>query len=53
MKYEQIIKDLEEIKSLCDEDSPIIASHRIQWLIDDIKKYQNNLSIWKIITGKS
>jgi cell fate (sporulation/competence/biofilm development) regulator YmcA (YheA/YmcA/DUF963 family) len=52
MKYEEIVKNLEQIKNLCEEESPIIASHRIQWLIDDIRKYQHNLTFWDILTGK-
>jgi cell fate (sporulation/competence/biofilm development) regulator YmcA (YheA/YmcA/DUF963 family) len=51
MKYEEIVKNLEQIKNLCEEDSPIIASHRIQWLIDDIKKHQHKLTFWDILTG--
>ena len=52
MKYEEIVKNLEQIKRLCEEDSPTIASYRIQWLIDDIRKYQHNLTFWDILTGK-
>jgi cell fate (sporulation/competence/biofilm development) regulator YmcA (YheA/YmcA/DUF963 family) len=52
MKYEKIVKNLEQIKTLCEEDAPIMASHRIQWLIDDIKKHQYNLTFWDILTGK-
>ena len=53
MKYEEIIKNLEQIRVLCEEDSPLIASKRIEWLINDLREYQKNTTLWNIITGKS
>jgi len=52
MKYEEIIKNLEQINVLCKEDSPLIASKRIGWLINDIKEYQKKNILWDIITRK-
>lgn len=52
MNLDVIVKNLNEIKQLCEEDAPIIASKRIEWLINDIKEHQNKLSFWDILTGK-
>jgi len=52
MNYTEIVKNLEQIKSLCEEDSPMIASQRLGWLINDIKEYQNRLTFWDVLTGK-
>ena len=52
MNYDVIVKNLDQIKQLCLEDSPIIASKRIEWLIDDIKKHQTKITFWDILTGK-
>jgi len=53
MKYDEIIKNLEQIRVLCEEDSPLIASKRIEWLINDLREYQKKITLWNIITGKS
>ena len=53
MNYNTIIKNLNQIKELCDEDSPHIASKRIEWLIDDIKTHQSKLSFWDFLTRRS
>ena len=46
MKYEEIIKNLEQIRVLCEEDSPLIASKRIEWLINDLREYQKKINIF-------
>ena len=33
-----ILKNLNQIKQLLEEDSPYMATERIKWLIDDIEK---------------
>lgn len=33
-----VLKNLNQIKSLLEEDSPYMATERIKWLIDDIEK---------------
>lgn len=53
MKYEQIVKELNQIKELCEEDSPIIASKRLEWLINDIEEYRNKVSFWNILTNRT
>lgn len=53
MKYEEIIKNLEKIQVLCLEDTPLITSQRIEWLLNDIREYQKKVTLWNIITGKS
>lgn len=52
MNYDIIIKNLNEIKELCQDDSPILASTRIEWLIEDIKKHQAKVTLWDVLTGK-
>ena len=32
-----VLKNLNQIKQLLDEDSPYMANERIKWLIDDIE----------------
>lgn len=34
----KIVKNLKQIKELLEEDSPIMATERIKWLISDIEK---------------
>ena len=34
----EIVKNLNQIKELLEEDSPYIAQERIKWLISDIEK---------------
>lgn len=52
MNYNEIIKNLRQIQSLCKEDSPMIAAERIEFLITDIKDHQNKLTFWDVLTGK-
>lgn len=33
----KIVKNLKQIKELLEEDSPIMATERIKWLISDIE----------------
>lgn len=51
MSYREIIKNLEQIKELCEDDCPKMASERITWLITDIKKYTDKLSLWNRLTS--
>jgi hypothetical protein len=37
LSKKDLLKNLEQIKSLCKEESPIIASVRLEWLIDEVK----------------
>jgi hypothetical protein len=34
----KIVKNLKQIKELLEEDSPIMATERVKWLISDIEK---------------
>ncbi len=53
MSYQEIIKNLTQIKGLCDDDCPRMASERINWLINDIKKYKEKVSLWDRLTSSN
>lgn len=53
MSYEEIMKNLTQIKGLCDDDCPKMASERISWLIADIKKHTEKLSLWDRLTSST
>ena len=42
MKKSEITKNLKQIKKLLEEDAPMIAKERINFLIDDITKKETN-----------
>ena len=42
MKKSEITKNLKQIKKLLEEDSPMIAKERINFLIDDITKKETD-----------
>jgi hypothetical protein len=53
MSYQDIIRNLTQIKGLCDDDCPKMASERISWLITDIKKHTDKLSLWDRLTSSN
>jgi|TARA_B100001093_G_scaffold507385_1_gene567851 hypothetical protein len=43
MSEKELIKNLEQIKTLCEENAPMIASMRLQFLINDVKNEKKDI----------
>lgn len=52
MKPEQVVKNLEQIHSLLEDDCPAMAMVRIRSLISDIKDHESKKTLWNVLTGK-
>jgi len=52
MRTEEIIKNLNQIHSLLEDDCPAMAKVRIRSLISEIKDFESKKTLWNILTRK-